>query len=168
MNVSNLFISLPSQIGTGVTFKVLAEATLTGDATSIDTGAFTSTGYNTLEIQVQTGTPSAGCTPAIRFNNDAGAEYNWGWVQYDATHGTAANDNQGEINNSASAALTLFGRVNNISAADKYLCGMVATDNSSSFFITYHGAAALITRVQLISQGAVTFPAGSSIRVLGV
>lgn len=70
MNVTNFFISSPTQIAPAVSLKLLA------DKESFDTGTVDTTDYSYLRI-IATWTSSDGAHPYVRFNGDSANKYHW-------------------------------------------------------------------------------------------
>ena len=126
-----------------------------------------------LRILIQWGAKSAGSDDYLRFNNDSAGNYTF------INSGGTARTSQTQIDirdalNSALGGFAVIDIVNNLSSIVKPVIVHVANRITSAgtaqtfyqIFGTWVNTANFITRIDLVSSGAATFPANSSILVL--
>jgi len=169
VNVSNLFISLPSQIGSGTAYSILKDYTTTGASATIDTGTFDLKGTTDLKIRALLKAPSGAANALIRFNDDSGAAaYEWGYLMRQAGNDVDAADSSIKTTNSVAVACSISMDVMNVAALNKEVNGSKTGVIQSVFWGSWFNTTDQINRVQIITGNAETFPAGCRIIVMGV
>jgi len=150
----------------------IAETTLGSAATSISlTGIPT---RQDIRIVVYIPSSSAGITPAIRFNNDSGANYRYNISSNGGAAGQQAAKNEFDIQTgsytSGGTYVTL--EVLNVAANRKLVHGIVSQTTGvagSEIVLTISGSwentTAQIDRVDIISQTVATFAIGTRLTI---
>ena len=165
MRLSNFFIFSPDQIAAGIVYKKLADVTLGADAATIDSTAFSA--QNVILIELYWPSLDGADIPRIRFNADAGGNYNWRLNEdYAAVTSpgtntsiplqTTATNAGGNFQGRASCNTTriiMHGKAGNSAPHDIPLLGI------------YTGTS--ITQVQAVCTGGQKFTAGSRLIVMG-
>lgn len=169
MNVTNLFISSPSQVGSGVALKILADQTSIADgdiSVNVDTSS-----YSRLRLLILT-MPSPGLPylPLLRFNGDNASNY--GWAKFSAGYSSDADDTEIEYIASAVTYGTFASfDVNNDTAQVKSVFGFAnfTTKLGAGYAVTANWANTA-NRISSVDLTASTNPlkAGARIQVLGV
>lgn len=145
--------------------ETLADVTLGGVATSIDSGTFTAKTF--LEVHVIIPSIASTSTVSARFNGDAGTNYEWGVFDNGGAAVNSSAQTQIPLLAGSTLAYSYFRMtIQNITALRKTYTGNGSFGNGNSILSgNWNNTASQVTQINIFATA--NFPAGTRLIVKG-